>query len=150
MKIKVTDISKLRAETGAAIMACKKALQEAKGDFTKAKQILKKEGLNLAAKKADRKTEAGIIESYVHLAGRVGVLVKLVCETDFVARTEDFKKLAHEVCLQVASMNPKDVESLLAQEYIREPGKIIGDLIKETVAKVGENIRIDDFKRLEI
>jgi len=150
MKITLEAITKLRTETKAGIMDCKRALSESKGDFSKAKDILKQKGLATAAKKADRTTGAGIIESYVHSGANVGVLIKLSCETDFVARNEEFKKLGHEICLQIASMNPKNVEILLEQEYIRDGQKKIKDLITETIAKVGENIKIEDFCRLEI
>lgn len=150
MKITLADITKLREETRAGIMDCKKALLQVHGDFSKAKEILKKQGLVTAAKKADRATRAGLIEAYIHAAGSVGVLVKLECETDFVARNEEFKKLAHEIALQIAGMNPKDVLTLLAQDYIRDPEKKIEDLVKETIAKVGENIKISEFARLAI
>ncbi len=150
MKITIKDISKLRAETSAGIMDCKKCLQEAKGDCELAKKILKEKGLARAAKKLNRETKAGIIEVYSHLDGRIGVLVKLSCETDFVARNREFKKLAHELCLQVASMRPKSVEDLLKQEYIRDCSKKIEDLVNETIAKLGENIKVEDFKRLEV
>jgi elongation factor Ts len=150
MKITLEAITKLRTETKAGIMDCKRALAESKGDFSKAKEILKQKGLATAVKKADRATGAGIIESYVHCGANVGVLVKLSCETDFVARNEEFRKLAHEICLQIASMNPKNVEILLEQEYIRDGQKKIKDLVTETIAKVGENIKIEDYCRLEI
>jgi elongation factor Ts len=150
MKVSLVHITKLRQTTGAGVLACKKALERSNGDFAKAIEILKKEGLAKAAKKADRVTSKGIVETYSHLDGRIGVLVKLTCETDFVARNDEFKKLAHEICLQVAAMNPKNVKILLGQEYIREPGKKIDLLIKETIAKVGENIKVAEFSRIEV
>lgn len=150
MKILLKDISKLRFETSAGIMDCKEALLESKGDFGKAKIWLEKKGISKAAKKVGRETSAGIIESYIHLDARVGVLIKLGCETDFVARNKEFKKLAHEICLQIASMKPKNVEALLKQEYIRDSSKKIDSLVKETIAKLGENIRIEEFERMEI
>lgn len=150
MKISLSDITKLRRLTSAGIMDCKKALVEAKGDMEKAKAWLRQKGLAAAAKKAGRATEAGRIEAYTHLDGRAGTLVKLTCETDFVARNQEFKKLAHELCLQVAAMKPKSVAALLKQEYIREESKTVADLVNEVIAKVGENIRIEKFERMEV
>src|SRR5687768_14178677 len=114
MAIKVDDIKKLREETGAGIADCRQALEESKGDMDKAKTWLKKQGLDKAGSKSDREVKAGVVEVYSH-GGRVGVLVELLCETDFVARTEDFKNLAHELALQIASMNPESVTDLLNQ-----------------------------------
>ncbi len=147
MTITTEMIKKLREATGGGVMECKKALEEAKGDEKKAAELLKKWGIEKSAKKADRETNAGLIDTYVHLGGKVGVMVELLCETDFVARTDDFKHLAHEICLQVASMDPKDVKTLLAQEYIRDPKVKIEDLIKQTIGKLGENIRLTRFVR---
>lgn len=149
MKITAQDIKTLREKTQAGFSDCKMALDEANGDMKKAEEILRKKGFEKAEKKSDRETKAGLVESYVH-GGRIGVLVSLLCETDFVARTDEFKHLAHEIALQVSSMSPKDVSSLLKQEYIRDSSKTIEELIKETVAKVGENIQIGEFKRSEI
>jgi len=150
MKISVEEIKKLRDETQASVADCRVALEEAKGDYKKALEVLRKKGFDRAEKKAGRETGQGLIESYVHQNGRIGVLVELLCETDFVARTAEFKNLAHEVAMQVAAMDPKDADSLLKQEYIRDSSKTISDLIKETVAKLGENIQLKRFHRLEI
>ncbi|KKQ37622.1 MAG: Elongation factor Ts, partial [Candidatus Levybacteria bacterium GW2011_GWC2_37_7] len=103
-----------------------------------------------AAKKADRETPQGLVESYIHQNGRVGALVEVSCETDFVARTDVFKNLVHEICMQIAAMNPKDVKALLEQEYIRDGSRKIGDLVKEAIAKLGENIVIKRLQRFEI
>lgn len=149
MKVTAQMIKQLREKTQAGFSDCKMALEEAVGDMKKAEEILRKKGFEKAAKKAERETKAGLVESYVH-GGRIGVLVSLLCETDFVARTDEFKHLAHEIALQVSSMDPKDVSTLLKQEYIRDGSKTIEELIKETIAKVGENIQIGDFKRSEI
>lgn len=149
MKITADQIKQLRELTQAGFSDVKMALEEAKGEMKKAEEILRKKGFEKAAKKSDRETKAGLVESYVH-GGRIGVLVSLLCETDFVARTDEFKHLAHEIALQVSSMDPKDVKSLLAQEYIRDGSKTIEELIKETIAKLGENIQLGDFKRSEI
>jgi len=149
MNISLDLLKKLREDTGAGVSDCRQALEDANGDLAKAKKLIMKRGLEKAAKKAGRQTQQGLIESYVH-AGRVGVLVELRCETDFVARTEDFKKLAHELALQVASMNPKNVKELLASPYIRDEGLTIESLVKQTVAKVGENIIVAKFTRIAL
>ena len=143
-------LKKLREETAASVADVKKALEEAEGDYEKAKDVLKKRGAEIAEKKAARETTQGVVESYVHGNGKIGVLVKLACETDFVARTDEFKNLAHEIAMQVSAMDPKDVKSLLDQEYIRDPKVKIADLIKEVVGKTGENIKVSEFSRIEL
>jgi elongation factor Ts len=150
MNISIDQLKKLRAETLAGIADCRQALEDAKGDYTQAKKLIAERGLDKAAKKADRETAEGIIEAYVHATGKVGVLVELKSETDFVARNEEFKKLAHEIALQVAAMNPQDVKTLLASEYIRDASLTIEQLIKLTIAKVGENITVSRISRLEL
>lgn len=147
--IKVDDIKKLRELTGAGIADCKEALSLSKGNINKAVEYLKKKGIEKAAKKLERETNQGKVFSYVH-GGRIGVLVSLLCETDFVAKTDEFNNLGKELCLQVASMKPKDVTELLEQEYIRDPGMTIGDMIKSVIGKLGENIKIDGFSRITI
>jgi len=143
-------VKKLRQDIGAGVMECKKAIVEAKGDLKKAKEIISKKGLAKAEKKAERETDQGWVASYTHSTGRVGVVVELLCETDFVSRGEDFQALAKEICLQIAAMNPKDEKELLSQDYIRDPSKKINGLIKELIGKLGENIRLGKFKRIEI
>lgn len=145
----ISDLKKLREETGAGIADCKEALKLSKGHLSKAKEILKKKGLNKASSKAEREVKAGIVDVYSH-GGKVGVLVELLCETDFVARTEDFKNLAHELALQIASMNPSSVEDLLSQEYIRDNSMICDNLIKNIIAKLGENIQVGRFERIAL
>ncbi len=142
-------IKKLREETGAGIADCKEALKATKGDLEKAKAWLKKKGFEKGAGKSGREVGAGLVDVYSH-GGKVGVLVELLCETDFVARTEDFKSLAHELALQIASMNPPSVEELLKQEYIREPGTTVDQLIKGVIGKVGENIQVGRFERIAL
>lgn len=142
-------IKQLREKTSAGIADCREALEEAGGDLKKAEEVLKKKGFEKAAKKGDRETGQGTVESYVH-GGRIGVLVELQCETDFVGRTDEFKALAHELCLQVSSMNPKDAKALLEQDYIRDPGKKVGDLVTEAITKMGENITVGRISRIEI
>ncbi|OIP57660.1 MAG: translation elongation factor Ts [Candidatus Levybacteria bacterium CG2_30_37_29] len=143
-------IKELRDKTSAGIADCRVALEEANGDIKKATEILQKKGFEKAAKKSDRQTGEGLVESYIHQTGKVGVLISLLCETDFVARTDEFKTLAHEIAMQIAAMNPKDSKSLLSQEYIRDGSKTINDLIQETIAKLGENIKIGTFSRIQI
>lgn len=143
-------LKKLRNETQVSLADCRKALEESNNDYKKAQEWLKEHGIEKAAKKSDRETSQGLIESYIHQNGRVGALAEVLCETDFVARTDVFKNLVHEICMQVAAMNPKDVSSLLKQEYIRDNSKTIEDLVRETIAKLGENIVVKRFHRFEI
>lgn len=150
MKVLIDQIKKLREETGAGVIDIKKALEESKGDEAKAKKILQEAGFAKAAKKADREIKAGKIFTYVHHSGTIGSMVALGCETDFVARTDEFQNLGRELAMQAASMRPENIEELLKQDYIREPGKNIETLIKEVVAKTGENCRLLNFKRFEI
>ena len=145
----IQSLKQLREQTGAGIADCKEALSVSKGDLNKAKEWLKKKGLDKAASKAEREVKAGVVDVYSH-GGKVGVLVELLCETDFVARTEDFKNLAHEVALQVASMNPSSVEALLNQEYIRDNTQTVDQLIKSVSGKLGENIQVGRFERVVI
>lgn len=149
MKVKIEDIKKLRSETGAGVADCRQALEET-GDFAKAREWLRKKGMEKAAKKAEREVKAGMVFSYVHHTGRLGSMVALACETDFVAKTEDFQKLGRELALQVASMQPESVEVLLEQEYIRDPGKKIGELVKEVIGKLGENIQVVDLRVVRV
>lgn len=145
--ISINQIKKLREKTGGGVMDCRRALEDSKGDEKKAEALLKKWGVEKAEKKLDRVTKAGLVDSYIHAGGKVGVLLELNCETDFVARTDDFKNLSHELCLQVASMNPKDVKTLLKQEYIRDPSITVEQLVKQVIGKLGENITISRFTR---
>jgi len=150
MNITIDQIKKLRELTEAGVMESKKALEEAKGDMKKAEEILKKQGILKAEKKEGRETSAGLIDSYIHATGKVGVLLEVQCETDFVARTEDFKKLCHEIAMQIASMKPKTVDALLKQVYIRDGSLTIKDLIKSLIGKVGENVVVKRFERMEL
>lgn len=149
-KIDVNQVKQLREVTGAAVMDCCRALKECQGNLKEAQKWLVKKGIAKAEAKKERETKTGLVASYVHATGRVGALVALACETDFVARTEEFAKLAHELCLQVASMKPKNVKTLLAQEYIRDPKMTIEGLVKQTIGKLGENIKILEFERIEV
>ena len=147
MSVNIEDIKKIREETGAGIADVRSALEEADGDVAQAKEVLKKKGLDKANSKSDREVKNGVVEVYSH-NGKVGILLELLCETDFVAKTDDFKNLAHELVLQVASMNPSTVEELLTQEYIRDSSLTIDILVKSVVAKLGENIQIGRFERI--
>jgi len=131
-------------------MECRRALGETQGDEEKAMEFLKKKGLKVAEEKKERETKQGIIETYSHAGGKVVAVVELLCETDFVARNEDFKTLAHELCMQVAAMAPKDVDELLEQEYIRDPEKKVGDIVNELIRKIRENIKIGRIARFEL
>lgn len=177
MQVSTTAIKDLREKTGAGVMDCKKALLEAEGNLEKAIEILNQRGIALARKKAERVADQGIIEAYVHPGGRIGVLVEVNCETDFVARTDEFKDLAHNLALQIAAMCPQfispedmaqeteieieieiEIETdadaktacLLLQPYIKEPDKTVQDIVTETIAKVGENIKVRRFIRFEL
>lgn len=188
-------ISELRAMTGAGIVDCKKALDEAGGDVAKAAEILRKKGIAKAGSKGERATKEGLVDSYIHGNGKVGVLLEVQCETDFVARTEQFKEFVHEVALQISATNPLYVSSdqipqevvekekelamhefdgsskpkeviekiasgkiekyysevcLLSQAFIKDEDKTVGELLKETIAKTGENIQIKRFARFAL
>jgi len=140
----------LRDKTGASVMMIKRALEEAEGDEQKALNVLKRLGHDAAAKKESRETLAGKIEAYIHAGGRVGALVELRSETDFVARNEEFSKLARELAMHIAAMNPQNVEELLVQSYIRDEKKTIADLVKNASASFGEHIEIRQFVRFEL
>jgi len=165
LKISVDVVKELRDQSGAAIMQCRNALIEAQGDMEKALEILKQQSILLAEKKINRAATQGLIEAYVHAGGRIGAMVEVNCETDFVARTDEFKELAHHLAMQVAAMSPKfiskeevpagtDIEPqtacLLLQPDIKEPGKTVQEIIIETIAKVGENIKVSRFARFEL
>lgn len=150
MRVSIDQIKKLRVKTGAGIADCRKALGEAGGDFKKAQELVKSWGIDKAATKANRVVGAGLVETYIHAGGKVGSMVEINCETDFVVKTDEFKNLAHEVAMQVAAMDPATVEELLKQEYIRDASKTVEQLVKETIAKVGENIVIRRFMRFEL
>lgn len=150
MKVSVDQVKKLRAQTGAPIMECRVALEKYEGDEKKAKEWLKAKGLEKAEKKSQRKVGAGLVEAYTHTDGKIGVLIEVLCETDFVARNQDFKNFAHELALQVASMNPKNIDELLSQPWIRDETKKISDLVKEKIAQFGENIKISRFERFAL
>jgi elongation factor Ts len=191
----IEKIKQLREETAAGMMDVKRALEESDGDIEGARRVLRERGQAIAAKKSQRETKEGLIEAYVHFNGRVGVLVEVNCETDFVARTQEFKKFARDVALHVASMNPKTVtpediprealeeersiaekqaaqmgkpenithrivegrlgkwvreNALLTQPFVKDPERTVGDLLRDTIQKVGENIVVRRFVRYEL
>ncbi len=165
MNITTERIKELREQSGAGIMDCKNVLLETDGDIEKALQILKQRNLFLAQKKATRIATQGVIEAYIHTGGRIGAMVEVNCETDFVARTNEFKELAHNLAMQVAAQSPRFIskeevpegidlepqtDCLLLQPYIKDPNKTIQDLIVETIARVGENIKVSRFARFEL
>jgi elongation factor Ts len=128
-------------------MDVRKALEESAGDIGRAEEILKEMGATRAETRVERATGSGLVETYTHGDGRVGVMVEVGCETDFVSRTDEFKTLAHEITLQIAAMSPSSVDELLNQEYIRDPGRKISDLVRDAASKTGENIKIKRFER---
>ncbi len=165
MPVSPAAVKELRELTGAGMLDCKSALEEAGGDFDKARDILREKGIAMAAKKAQRSTAEGLVQTYVHHDGRLGALVEINCETDFVARTEDFSKLAQNIALQVAATNPTYVASedipkgaegdakdlcLLLQPFVRDESMTVADMVKETIRRTGENIRIRRFARFEL
>lgn len=162
-EITTAMVKALRDQTGAGIMDAKRALESTGGNMAKAAEILREQGLARAAKKAERVAGQGLVEAYIHAGGRIGAMVEVNCETDFVARTDDFKRLAHDVAMQVAATNPKivgnegtrdeqipDEEILLKQPFIKDPSVSIEDLVKNSIAKLGENIVVRRFARFEL
>ncbi|MFA7319104.1 MAG: translation elongation factor Ts [Parcubacteria group bacterium] len=188
-------IKKLREQTGAGMVEIKKALTEAEGDEAKAIEILREKGLEKASKKATRETQEGVVASYIHSNGRVGAMVKLLCETDFVARNDEFKTLAVDIAMHITAMKPQAIRpeevsaeavanekaiwleqlkeekkpeqmipgilddqekkfreeiSLMTQAFVKDPDRTVGDVINEKIAKIGENIQIGEFSRLEL
>ncbi len=165
MKIPLERIRELREQSGAGIMECRNVLLEAEGDIEKAVQILRQRSLFKAEKKKNRIVTQGLIEAYIHGGGRIGAMVEVNCETDFVARTDEFKTLAHDLAMQVAAMPPQFISKeeipegadaepetacLLLQPYIKDPTMTIQDMINEAIAKLGENIKVSHFARFEL
>lgn len=150
MAIDVEKIKKLREETGAGVLEIKSTLEETADNYDKTKEILMRKAASKAAKKADRTANDGLVYSYIHNGGKVGSMILVSCETDFVAKTEDFKKLCHEVAMQVCTEELNNVEDLLEAEYIRDPSKKIIDLVNEAIAKLGEKIEIVKFVKFSV
>jgi len=143
-------IKELRDITGLSFREIKEALEEASGDKVRALEVLKAHGVALAQKKSARPTQEGIVEAYIHATAKIGALVEVLCETDFVARNPLFIKLAHELAMQIAAMNPADIEQLLEQPYIKDEDITVRDLITQYIAKLGENIKVGRFCRLQL
>ncbi len=173
MAVNIDLVKQLREETGISLADCKKALEESEGQIEQAREYLKKRGQAVAAKKAERETGgAGLVETYVHSSGRLGVMAEIQCETDFVSRGEDFKTLAHEICLQIASMKPKYVrEEEIPEEFLtgeraaieeevkgmNKPADIMEGIIKGKMDKIKKDICLinqpwvkDDTKTIQI
>ena len=165
MAVTAAMVKELRDRVGAGVMDAKKALEAADGDQEKAEEILKQEGLADAAKRAGRETSEGLVQSYIHPGNRIGTLVEVNCETDFVARTDEFQELARDIAMQIAAMSPKyidresvpedetdveDEEILLSQAFIKDPSITVDELIQQTNSKTGENIKIRRFQRFAL
>ena len=143
-------VKKIREKTALSFGEINKALAESDGDEARTLELLRGRGAQIAGKKSPREIKGGTISAYIHGSGKIGVILELGSETDFVAKNEEFKKLAHELAMQVASMNPKDIEELLSQPFIRDSSVTITDLINQHIARLGENIKVRNFTRLEI
>lgn len=146
----IDKIKQLREITGLPVMECKNALEKSGYDLEKAKEILKERFNLISAKKIKKETKEGIVASYIHQTKKIGVLLEILCQSDFVANSPQFQNLAHEICLQIAAQNPSDIDSLMAQPWIKDETRLIGDLIKENIVKFGENIVLKRFVRYEI
>lgn len=165
VKISAQDVKALRDRTSAGVMECRRALEEAGGDMDRAVEVLRESGLNIAEKRAHRETSQGLVESYIHAGGRLGALVEVNCETDFVARTDAFKTLVRDLAMQVVAANPLSVSEedlpsgaegepselcLLHQPFIKDDSRAVDDVVKEVIAQTGENIRVRRFARFEL
>ena len=150
MAVSIDQVKKLREATQAPVMEVKRALEEAGGDEEAAKKILREKAVVRAEKKKEREAASGMIFSYIHSGGKVGVILDMHCETDFVARTDAFQNLGKELMLQIASMNPNDLGELLEQDYIRDPSRKVADVISEVSGTLGEHVRVERFMRYEI
>ncbi len=165
MAISAAQVKELRELTNAGVMECKNALEEAGGDFPKATEILKERGLARAEKRSERETSQGLVECYLHAGGRIGSMVEVNCETDFVARTDEFKNLAHDLAMQVAATGPVAIMQedlpddadgdpaeacLMLQPFIKDANRTVDELVKEVIAATGENIRVTRFSRFEL
>jgi elongation factor Ts len=169
VEISAERIKELREKSGAGVMDCKRALVDAEGDLERAMALLRERGLAQVAKRAGRQASEGVVESYVHGGGRIGVLVEVNCETDFVARTPDFRTLAHDIAMQIAATNPPSIRAeegdvpdpdsretnldkipLLQQPFIKDASRTIADLVRDVAAKTNENVVIRRFARFEL
>ncbi|KKR31271.1 MAG: Elongation factor Ts [Parcubacteria group bacterium GW2011_GWF2_39_8b] len=150
MTITTELVKKLRDETGISVMQCKKALEEVGGDMEKAKVFLQQKSAEISQKKGDRTLGAGVISSYIHATGNVGTMIELLCETDFVAKNEEFKSLARDIAMHATAMNPENEQALLVQPFIKNPEVTITNLLQLAVQKFGEKIEISRFIRYSV
>ncbi len=150
MASEIEKIKSLRDSTGLSMNEIKKALTEAGGDEAKAKELLDKIGVTMAAKKSARQVKEGIVDSYIHNTKKSGTMIELLCETDFVARNTEFQKLAHDLALHVTAMKPATNEELLSQPFVMDPAVTVQELINRSIAKLGENIQIGRFEVFQI
>jgi elongation factor Ts len=169
LTISVESVKTLRQLTGAGVLECKRVLEEVGGDMERAEEILRERGLTLAIQKASRETREGLIDAYVHSGNRIGALVEVNCESDFVARTPEFRDLVHNLAMQVAAMSPRYVDTdeipddvsddedrpveevcLMEQPFIKDPSRTIREVVQETIARVGENVRVRQFSRFAL
>ena len=163
IKISASLVKDLRALTGASIADCREALAEAKGNVEKAVEYLRERGKEIAQKKSGRETGEGVVASYIHSNKKIGAIVELRCDTDFVAKNSEFQELAYDLAMHIAAMAPKYISPkeaseeenpeevcLLAQKFIKDPNLAVADLIQEKISKIGENIRVEKFERFEI
>jgi len=148
--ISLETIKSLRDETGLSLAEIKKALFEADGDIAKAKELLKSLGVTMAEKKSSREVKEGVIGSYIHATMKIGAMIEVLCETDFVARNSEFQELAHDLSMHVVAMKPSNKEELLDQPYVKDPSINVRDYLNRFVAKLGENIQIGRFEVFEI
>ena len=163
--VSAAEVAALREKSGAGVMDCKRALEEAEGDIDRAIQVLRERGVMLAEKRAARETSQGLVECYLHAGGRIGAMVEVNCETDFVARTDLFKVLAHDLAMQIAATNPLSVSEddlpsgaegnpkelcLLRQPFIKDDSRTVNEVVRDVIAQTGENIRVSRFSRFEL
>lgn len=149
MAVDIDQVKRLKDLTGVGLTDAKKALEEADNDFDKALTAMRKKGLTKAEKRAEREARAGVIGSYNH-DGRIGVLVEVNCETDFVARNDIFKELVKDLAMHIAASEPADIEALLEQPFVKNPDQTVADLVKDRAARLGENIIVRRFSRLAL
>lgn len=146
----ITQIKALRDETGLSLDKIRRALDDAGGDADKARELLAAQAGEVAAKKAGREAKEGTVGSYVHGNGKIGAMVLLACETDFVARNDDFTELAKELAMHASAMRPENAEEMLEQSFVKDPSQTVRDRINQAVAKLGENIQLTDVATLAI
>ena len=148
--ITTDQVKELREKTGISVMQCKKALDESGGDMDKAIEILKKESTHIREKKSGRDLNAGVVGAYIHGDGDIGAIVELLCETDFVAKNEEFQRLAYDIAMHITAMNPNDKETLVKGEFVKDPSLTVADLVQNATQKFGERTEVGNFTRFSI